>query len=117
MRLIADQGNDHRVEVEEEHDKMETELDERFLLVDVEFSEDLSGIQKMCVVNDLLDIECHKWQIEDERNPVPVDEEQDSQEPMNRRFRNNVRVQTVAKVDRIDIVTLEITIHDSEEHL
>lgn len=32
MRLVPDQGNDHRVEVEEEHDKMETELDEGFLL-------------------------------------------------------------------------------------
>ena len=31
MRLVADEGNDHAVEVEEEHDQVETELDERFL--------------------------------------------------------------------------------------
>lgn len=31
MRLITDQGNNHAVEVEEEHQEMETELDEGFL--------------------------------------------------------------------------------------
>jgi hypothetical protein len=31
VALIADQGNDHAVEVEEEHEEMEAELDERFL--------------------------------------------------------------------------------------
>lgn len=29
--LVADQGNDHAVEVEEEHDQMEAELAEGFL--------------------------------------------------------------------------------------
>lgn len=31
MRLVADEGDDHAVEVEEEHDEVEAELDERFL--------------------------------------------------------------------------------------
>ena len=31
VRLVADEGDDHAVEVEEEHDEMETELDEGFL--------------------------------------------------------------------------------------
>jgi hypothetical protein len=31
VRLIADEGDDHAVEVEEEHDKVEAELDEGFL--------------------------------------------------------------------------------------
>lgn len=31
MGLIPDEGNDHAVEVEEEHDQMKTELDEGFL--------------------------------------------------------------------------------------
>lgn len=30
--LVADEGNNHAVQVEEEHDKVETKLDERFLL-------------------------------------------------------------------------------------
>jgi hypothetical protein len=31
VRLITDQGNNHAVEVEEEHQEMEAELDEGFL--------------------------------------------------------------------------------------
>jgi hypothetical protein len=31
VRLVANKGNDHAVEVEEEHDKVEAELDEGFL--------------------------------------------------------------------------------------
>lgn len=31
MRLVSDEGYNHAVEVEEEHDEMEAELDERFL--------------------------------------------------------------------------------------
>jgi hypothetical protein len=33
MRLVADEGDDHAVQVEEEHDQVETELDERFLWI------------------------------------------------------------------------------------
>jgi hypothetical protein len=33
MRLVADEGDDHAVQVEEEHDQVETELDEGFLLI------------------------------------------------------------------------------------
>jgi hypothetical protein len=31
--LVADKGNDHAVEVEEEHQQVETQLDERFLSI------------------------------------------------------------------------------------
>lgn len=31
VRLIADEGNDHAVEIEEEHEQVEAQLDERFL--------------------------------------------------------------------------------------
>jgi hypothetical protein len=31
--LVADKGNDHAVEVEEEHQQVETQLDERFLAI------------------------------------------------------------------------------------
>ena len=31
VRLVADKGDDHAVEVEEEHDEVEAELDEGFL--------------------------------------------------------------------------------------
>lgn len=31
MGLVADEGDDHAVQVEEEHQQVETQLDERFL--------------------------------------------------------------------------------------
>jgi hypothetical protein len=31
VRLVADESDDHAVEVEEEHNEVETQLDERFL--------------------------------------------------------------------------------------
>ena len=50
--LVPDKSDDHRVEVEEEHQKVETKLDERLLLVHVELPEDLRRVQKMLVFED-----------------------------------------------------------------
>jgi len=96
---------------------METEFDERFLFVDIEFPKDLSGIKKMRVVDDLLDVECEEWQVEQEHNPIPVDKEQEGQETVHCRFRNDICVKSVAKVDRVDIITLEIAVHNCKEDL
>jgi hypothetical protein len=70
VRLITNKGNDHAVEVEEEHQEMEAELDEGLLqilldtahltsemlttnpLVDVELAENLGRVQKVLVVED-----------------------------------------------------------------
>ena len=35
VRFVPDEGDDHAVEVEEEHDKMETQFNERFLMHNV----------------------------------------------------------------------------------
>lgn len=117
MRLVADEGDDHAVEVEEEHDEVEAELDERFLLVYVELSENLSGIQKVLVLEDLLCVPCKQRQVEDQGEPVTVDEEQDSEESVDSSFRNNVGVEAVAEVDRVDVVAFQIAVHDGEEDL
>jgi hypothetical protein len=112
-----------------------------YLLVHIQLPEDLSGVQKMCVIHDssdhvskalksqqlpaptaspkdrksiymenredvLLDVECEEWQIEQKRNPVPVDKEQEGQEAMDCSFRNDVCVETVAEIDRINVVTV-----------
>lgn len=68
VRLVADQGNDHAVEVEEEHQEVEAELDEGFLysrleyiqtsqqtnrtdlLVYIQLAEDLGRVQQMLVI-------------------------------------------------------------------
>ena len=52
MRLVADEGDDHAVEVEEEHQQVETELDERLLLVYVQLAEDLGRVEQVLVLED-----------------------------------------------------------------
>ena len=52
MRLVTDEGDNHAVEVEEEHEQVETKLDEGLLLVHVELPEDLRRVQKMLVFED-----------------------------------------------------------------
>jgi len=117
MRLVTDQGDYHRVEVEEEHDKMETELEKGFLLVYIQLPEDLSGVQKMCVIQDFLDVEGEERCVEEQRDPVAIDKEEEGQEAMDGSFRYNVCVETVAEINRINIVTFQIAIHNREEHL
>jgi hypothetical protein len=34
LRFVSDEGDNHRVQIEEEHDEVETELDEGFLQAD-----------------------------------------------------------------------------------
>lgn len=50
--LVPDKGDDHGVEVEEEHKQVETKLDERLLLVHVKLPEDLRGVKQMLVLED-----------------------------------------------------------------
>lgn len=100
------------------------------LLVDVELSEDLGGVKKMGVVDDpsdcrleirgsvcgnrppfreqssLLDVVSEERKIENERNPVAVDEEQKGQEAMDGRFGDDVGVEAVAEIDGVDVVAI-----------
>ena len=54
----------------------------------------------------LLDVPGEKRDVEDQRNPVPVDQEQEGQEPMHSGFRNDIGIQAVAEIDRVDVVTV-----------
>lgn len=51
-RLVPDQGHDHGVEVEEEHEQVEAELDEGLLLVHVQLAEDLGRVEEVLVLED-----------------------------------------------------------------
>ena len=53
----------------------------------------------------LLNIESQKRQVEQKRNPIPIDKEEESQETMDGSFRDDVCVETVAEVDGVDVVT------------
>jgi TPP-dependent indolepyruvate ferredoxin oxidoreductase alpha subunit len=117
VRLITDQGNNHAVEVEEEHQEMEAELDEGFPLVDVELAENLSGVQKVLVVKDLLSVVGEQRQVQDNRKPVAIDNEQEGQESMNSSLGDNVGVETVAEFDGVEVVTFQIAVHNGEKDL
>jgi len=96
---------------------MKTKLNERFLLMHVQFSEDLSGIKEMLVLEYLLSVPQQKWKIQENRKPVTVDEKQDGKEGVDSGFRDDVRVEAVAEVNRVDVVTFQIAVHDGEEDL
>lgn len=56
--------------------------------------------------NALLDVECEERQVEYERQPVSVDEEQEGQEGVDSRFGEDIVVKTVAEIDGVDVVTV-----------
>jgi hypothetical protein len=53
----------------------------------------------------LLGVEGQERQVENNSNPVAIDDEQEGQESVDSGFGDNVGVETVAKVDGVDIVT------------
>jgi hypothetical protein len=115
--LVSDKSNNHAVEVEEEHDKVETQLEERLLLMDVELAEDFSRIEEMSVVNDLLDVPAKERQVENKRHPVAVDEEKEGQETMHSSLGDDVGVKSVAEINGVNVVTFQIAVHNREEDL
>lgn len=78
----------------------------RYLLVHVQFAEDLGRIQKVRVVHNLLDVPAQQRKVEDQWQPVSVDEEHECQESMHGSLGDNVRVQAVAEVNGVDVVAV-----------
>jgi hypothetical protein len=56
----------------------------------------------------LLSIPQQKWKIQENREPVTVDEEQDGKEGMDSSLRDDVCIEAVAEVDGVDIVTVAL---------
>jgi len=52
----------------------------------------------------LLDIPKEQWKVKEQGHPITVDEEEERQDAVYGSFGNNVRVETVAEIDRVDIV-------------
>lgn len=70
----------------------------------IQLPENLRSIQQMGVVNDLVNVVSEERQVEDERDPVAVDQEQEGEETVDGCFRDDVGVQAVAEVDWVDVV-------------
>lgn len=115
--LVSDKSNNHAVEVEEEHEQVKAKLEERFLLVNIELAEDLSRIEEMSVVDNLLDVPAKERQVENERDPVTVDEEEEGQETVHSSLGDDIGIESVAEVNGVNVITFQITVHNSEENL
>lgn len=112
------------------------------LLVYIQLPENLRRVQKMLVLEDLLRIERQKRQVQQDRDPVAIDDKEEGQERVDGSFRDDVGIQAVAQVDRVDVVAarkgdpgqslslsfvcgwqegnhspFQITVHDREENL
>lgn len=87
------------------------------LLVDVELAEDFGGIEEVSVVNDLLDVPAKERQVENQRNPISINEEKECQETVNSGLGNNVCVESVAEINGVNVITLKVAVHDGEKNL
>lgn len=54
----------------------------------------------------LLDVVGQERQVENERDPVAVDQEEERQETMDGGFGDDVGVEAVAEIDGVDVVTV-----------
>lgn len=94
--------------------------------MDIQLPENLGGVEEMSVVDDparvslflchniyppesgvehpLLDVPAEERQVKNQRNPVAVDQEQEGQESVDGDFRDDVLVEAVAEVNRVDVV-------------
>ena len=52
LTFVSNQSHNHGVQIEKEHEQMETELDEGLALVDVQFAEDLGRVEEVLIVKD-----------------------------------------------------------------
>jgi len=57
----------------------------------------------------LVDVISHERKVEDEGDPVAVDEKEECEEAMDGCFWDDVCVQAVAEIDWVDIVTVGIS--------
>lgn len=99
----------------------------------IQLPEDLGRVQKMRVVNNpwfgqhevqkifpisrvyaLLDVVSEERQVEDKRKPVSIDQKQKRQESMDGDFGDDVRVETVAEVDGVDVVATSTNVLASQ---
>ena len=60
-------------------------------------------------------VESQQRQIQKQCNPISIDQEKEGEEGMYSGFRYDVRIKSIAKVNRIDVVTAEICMSASGE--
>lgn len=76
-----------------------------------------NGCMQRGYPNVLLCIPGYQGQVQDQRQPVAIDQEQYGQESVDAGFGNDVHVEAVAEVDGVDVVAFQVRVHDGEEDL
>jgi len=71
----------------------------------------------MLVIKNLFRVIGQERQIQEKREPVTVDQEQNRENAVNCSFRDDVCIEAVAKVNGVDVITFQIAIHDGKKHL
>lgn len=73
------------------------------ILVGVQLARFLTG--EGTILDALLDVPPHKREVQNQRNPVAIDEEEEGEESMDGGFGDDIGVEAVAQIDRVDVVT------------
>ena len=115
--VISNQSHDHSVQVKEKQQQVESKLDKGLLLMLGQSSENLSSVQHVVFVQILVDIVGKQRQVQEEWEPITVHQEEYSEEGVYTGFWDEPWVQFVAQFDRVDVITLQIRVHDGEENL
>lgn len=71
----------------------------------------------MVLVQILSHVVSHQWSVQQEWEPEPLDQKQDSKEGLQGSLRNDPRVQSFAQSNRVHVVTFQIRVGDGNEHL
>lgn len=115
--LVANQSHDHSIQVEEKHQQVEAQLDKALFLVLRQRAEDLRGIQQVVFLHKLVHIVGQHWQVQQKHKPEAVHEEKHGQDAVDGSLRNEPRVQFMTQLNRVDVIALQIGVHDGEKHL
>lgn len=115
--ILSHQSSNHAVKVKEEKDQVAGQLDERLLLVFLERSENLSGVQQMGVCVDLVGVVGEDGGIEQQHDPMAGQQKDNGQSSVSGGLGQHVVIEPIAQVDRVDVIALQVRVHDCEENL
>lgn len=79
-----------------------------YLLVHIELAENLGCVEQVLVLEYLLSVPGEEGKVENQRDPVAVDQEERRQQRVDRGLGNNVRVEAVAEVDGVDVIAVYV---------
>lgn len=115
--VLSHQRSNHTIQIQKEKHQITSQLDKALLLVLLERSENLSGVQQVGVCVNLVGVVGENGGIEQQHNPMACEQEHNGQSCVSRSFRQHVVVEPVAQINGVDVVALQVRVHDGEKDL